>query len=202
MESPINIIPPFVTQKVEPKCAAVKRFWGRPRDCAKSDACGTFEAIKRSPIFYASSPRSPFFRKRSCRGFLLSRVYFAVLRTAQFAAAPTRRTATRARLVLSSAVGEQQKTHAICCIFQLDVLLLGQAIRRKGGFVNFAERKSGTFPYTPQSTSLVPTNAEPMFGVGGLNGFLRYGRGLHLCLLGMGLPEPSFDKRSLRSVAF
>lgn len=115
---------------------------------------------------------------------------------------PTQRTATRVRLVLSSAVGEQQKTHAICCIFQLDVLLLGQAIRRKGGFVNFAERKSGTFPYTPQSTSLVPTNAEPMFGVGGLNGFLRYGRGLHLCLLGMGLPEPSFDKRSLRSVAF
>ncbi len=37
-------------QKVAPKTAAVKRFRGRPRDYAKSDAFGTFEAIKRSPI--------------------------------------------------------------------------------------------------------------------------------------------------------
>ena len=59
----------------------------------------------------------------------------------------------------------------------------------EGGFVNFAERKSGTFPYTPQSTSLVPTNAEPMFGVRGLNGFLRYGRGLFVLIV-LGLPEP------------
>ena len=62
------MFPPFVTQKVEPKCAAVKRFRGRPCDCAESDACGTFEAIKRSPILYASSPRPPFIRNRFCRG--------------------------------------------------------------------------------------------------------------------------------------
>ena len=35
-------------------------------------------------------------------------MYFAVLRTAQFAAAPPRRTATRRRLAQPSAVGEQQ----------------------------------------------------------------------------------------------
>ncbi len=62
------LFPPFVTQKVEPKCAAVKRFRGRPCACAESDAFGTFEAIKRSPILYASSPRPPFVRNRFCRG--------------------------------------------------------------------------------------------------------------------------------------
>ncbi len=76
-------------QKVTPKAAAVKRFRGRSRDCAKSDACGTFEDQKfasqtfsrlgmartssalhsayrkRSPIFNAPSPRPPFIRNRS-----------------------------------------------------------------------------------------------------------------------------------------
>ena len=56
-------------QKVAPKSAAVKRFRGRSCDCAKSDAFGTFEAIKRSPIFNASSLRPPLVRNRSCRGF-------------------------------------------------------------------------------------------------------------------------------------
>ena len=46
-----------------------ERFRGRSRDCAKSDAFGTFEAIKRSPIFNASSLRPPLVRNRSCRGF-------------------------------------------------------------------------------------------------------------------------------------
>ena len=55
-------------QKVTPKTAAVKRFRGRPCDCAESDACGTFEAIKRFPILNAPSPRPPFFRNRFCRG--------------------------------------------------------------------------------------------------------------------------------------
>ena len=62
------LFPPFVPQKVEPKCAAVKRFRGRPCDCAESDACGTFEAIKRSPILNAPSPQPPFVRNRFCRG--------------------------------------------------------------------------------------------------------------------------------------
>ena len=56
-------------QKVTPKAAAVKRFRGRFRDYAKSDAFGTFEAIKRSPIFNAPSPRPPLIRNRFCRGF-------------------------------------------------------------------------------------------------------------------------------------
>ena len=102
----------------------MKRFRGRSCDCAKSDACGTFEAIKRSPIFNAPSTRPPFvrnrsltqsfsrlgiartssalhsaYRKCSCRGIWLTHVNFAVLRTAQFAAAPPRRTATRFSLV-------------------------------------------------------------------------------------------------------
>ena len=55
-------------QKVTPKTAAVKRFRGRPCACAESDACGTFEAIKRFPILNAPSPRPPFFRNRFCRG--------------------------------------------------------------------------------------------------------------------------------------
>ena len=55
-------------QKVTPKTAAVKRFRGRPCDCAESDAFGTFEAIKRSPIPNAPSPRPPFVRNRFCRG--------------------------------------------------------------------------------------------------------------------------------------
>ncbi len=55
-------------QKVTPKTAAVKRFRGRPCACAESDACGTFEAIKRFPILYAPSPRPPFSRNRFCRG--------------------------------------------------------------------------------------------------------------------------------------
>ena len=80
-------------QKVTPKTAAVKRFRGQPCDCAKSDAYGTFEAIKspltqtfsrlgkartssalpsayrkRSPILYAPSPRPPFSRNRFCHG--------------------------------------------------------------------------------------------------------------------------------------
>ena len=50
------------------KYAAVKRFRGRSCDCAESDACGTFEAIKRFPILYAPSPRPPFIRNRFCRG--------------------------------------------------------------------------------------------------------------------------------------
>ncbi len=90
-------------QKVTPKAAAVKRFRGRSCDCAKSDACGTFEAIKRSPIFNAPSPRPPFFRNPFCRGFLLTNVYYIEM---QFAAAPLRRTATRQRLAQTSAVGE------------------------------------------------------------------------------------------------
>ena len=62
------LFPPFVTQKVEPKCAAVKRFRGRSCDFAESDAYGTFEAIKRSPILYAPSLRPPSVRNRFCRG--------------------------------------------------------------------------------------------------------------------------------------
>ena len=62
------LFPPFVTQKVEPKCAAVKRFRVRPCDFAESDACGTFEVIKRFPILNAPSPRPPFSRNRFCRG--------------------------------------------------------------------------------------------------------------------------------------
>ena len=62
------LFPPFVTQKVEPKCAAVKRFRGRSCDFAESDAFGTFEAIKRSPILYAPSLRPPSVRNRFCRG--------------------------------------------------------------------------------------------------------------------------------------
>ena len=87
------MFPPFVTQKVEPKCAAVKRFRGRPCDCAESDAFGTFEAIKRFPILNAPSLRPPISRNRFCRGSGCRVCILRFFRTAQFAAAPLRRTA-------------------------------------------------------------------------------------------------------------
>ena len=59
---------PFVRTKGNPKTAAVKRFRGRSCAFAESDACGTFEAIKRFPILCASSPRPPSVRNRFCRG--------------------------------------------------------------------------------------------------------------------------------------
>ena len=62
------MFPPFVTQKVEPKCAAVKRFRGRPCAYAESDAYGTFEAIKSSPILYAPSRDRPLSEIASAAG--------------------------------------------------------------------------------------------------------------------------------------
>ena len=59
---------PFVRTKGNRKTAAVKRFRGRSCAYAESDAYGTFEAIKRSPILNAPSPRPPSFRNRFCRG--------------------------------------------------------------------------------------------------------------------------------------
>ena len=85
---------PFVRTKGNLKTAVVKRFRGRPCDCAESDACGTFEAIKssltqtfsrlgkartsstlpsayrkRSPILNAPLPRPPFSRIVSAAGW-------------------------------------------------------------------------------------------------------------------------------------
>ena len=64
--------PPFVTQKVEPKCAARRNLWGRRLSSVKR-MLRTFEAIKRSPFLNpptACRPISPNFavRDRLTRG--------------------------------------------------------------------------------------------------------------------------------------
>ena len=68
----LKMYPPFVTQKVEPKCAARRNLWGRHLSSVKR-LLRTFEAIKRSSFLNpptACRPISPNFavRDRLTRG--------------------------------------------------------------------------------------------------------------------------------------